>query len=511
VVVEPYVEDWLERADRTIDPDRKIKILEEGLAFAPGDTKIRDRLLEVYKSHKKWSKAAGMLEAMAEENPDEKEALLVELLDIYEATDNKDGVISVLERLADLKPTDSNVQLRLAIALEEEGKKEKAAALYENALTLLEKEKRLPIYKTLGYLYTDLGRTDKAITAYLKAVELDGKDANLYYNLSTLYERAGNKERANVYLSKAISLQPEDMESRLKLAESLIKAGKYEAAETHLTEILDSKPDSVRAMVLLVPVLEKQGDTKRLIEIYKRMLALDPKNETLAYNIAVLEYEAGRLEESVPYFEQYLESHPDDVEVHSLLLDIFKKLNKEDLLLREARALIRLRPKDKGPYYTIFEILNKRGDYRSVIREMKKGLTAHPESTDLREFLILAYLKTGQENLAVDAMRELLKAKPKDIQMRLQLAELLEKQGKLQEAADAYETVLDLAPRQEEARQAYPRLLMDLARRQEAQDNFGEALKTVRKILDVSPGNAEAEEAYLRLRFKVLPREKESP
>jgi Flp pilus assembly protein TadD len=123
----------------------------------------------------------------------------------------------------------------------------------------------------------------------------------------------------------------------------------------------------------------------------------------------------------------------------------------------------------------------------------------------------LAYLKTGQENLAVDAMRELLKAKPKDIQMRLQLAELLEKQGKLQEAADAYETVLDLAPRQEEARQAYPRLLMDLARRQEAQDNFGEALKTVRKILDVSPGNAEAEEAYLRLRFKVLPREKESP
>ena len=511
VVVEPYVEDWLERANRAIDPDRKIKILEEGLEFAPTDEQIRNRLLEVYKSHKKWSKAAAMLEAMAKENPDEEETLLVELLDIYEAMGKRDGIISVLERLADLKPKDGNVKLRLAMALEEAGKQKQAALLYENVVTMLEKEKRLPIYKTLGYLYTDLGQTDKAINAYLKAVELDAKDANLYYNLSTLYERAGNKERADFYLTKAISLQPEDMESRLQLAESLTKAGKYEEAEKHLTEILKKKPDSIKAMVILVPVLEKLGDKKRLIEIYKKMLSFDSKNETLAYNIAVLEYEAGHLKEAVPYFEQYLEAHPDDAEVHSLLFDIFKKLKKEDLLLREARALTRLKPKDTGPYYTVFEILNKRGDYQSMIQEMKKGLTSNPQSTDLREFLILAYLKTGKEDLAIEAMRELLQAKPKDIKIRLQLAELLEKQGKLQEAADAYDKVLELAPRQEDAKKAYLRLLMDLAKRQEAQDNFGEALRTVRKILDVSPGNAEAEEAYLRLRFKVLPREREKP
>jgi len=507
VVVEPYVEDWLERADRTIDPDRKIKILEEGREFAPEDTQIRNRLLEAYKSQKKWSKAATMLEAMAKEKPDE--TLLADLLDLYEAMGNRDGVISVLERLADLKPKDANVKLRLAIALEEAGKPKEAAALYENAVKLLEKAKRLPIYKTLGFLYTDMGQIDKAITAYLNAVELDQKDANLYYNLSTLFEKAGNKERADFFLAKAISLQPEDMESRLKLAESLSKAGKYQEAEKHLTEILNKKPDSVKAMVLLVPVLEKQGDKKRLIEIYKKMLSLDPKNETLAYNIAVLEYEAGRFKESVPYFEKYLESHPDDVEVHSLLFDIFKKLNKEDLVLRESHALIRLKPKEIGPYYTIFEILNKRGDYRSMIKEMQQGLTSHPQSTDLREFLILAYLKTGKENLAIEAMSDLLEAKPKDLKVRLQLAELLEKQGKLQEAVGAYEKILDLAPRQEEAREAYLRLLTDLAKRQEEQGNFGEALRTVKKILDVSPGSAEAEEAYLRLRFKVLPRERE--
>ncbi|MEJ2725932.1 MAG: tetratricopeptide repeat protein, partial [Deltaproteobacteria bacterium] len=412
VVVEPYVEDCLERAERTIDPDRKIRLLEEALEFAPTDTQIRNRLLEAYKSQKKWSKAASMLEAMAEEKPDD-EALLVDLLDVYEAMGNKDGLISVLERLADLKPKDANVKLRLAMALEEAGKPKEAAPLYENAVKMLEKEKRLPVYKALGYLYTDMGQTEKAIAAYLNAVEVDGKDANLYHNLAVLYERAGNKERADFFLTKAISLQPEDLDSRLELAESLTKAGKYQEAERHLTEILRKKPDSIKAMVLLVSVLEKQGDKKRLLDTYKKMLTFDPKNETLAYNIGVLEYEAGRFKESVSYFEQYLKAHPDDAEVHSLLFDTFKKLKQEDLVLREAHALIRLKPNEVGPYYTIFEILNKRGDYQTMIKEMQQGLTSHPENPDLREFLILAYLKTGKENIAIEAMKDFLDAQPK--------------------------------------------------------------------------------------------------
>jgi tetratricopeptide (TPR) repeat protein len=505
MVVEPYVEDWLEKADRTIDSDLKIKVLEEARQFAPEDTQIRDRLLEAYKSKKRWSKAAALLEDMAKEKADEN--TLADLLDVYEAMGHTEGAIDVLRRLADLKPKDVNIKLRLAIALEDAKKPKEAIAFYEASLKDTEKNKRLPIYKTLGYLYTEIGQIDKAIAAFLNAVELDSKDANLYYNLSTLYERAGNKERADFFLAKAISLQPEDMESRLKLAESLVKAGKFQEAESHLKDILKKKPDSARAMVLLADILEKQGDKQGLIDIYKKMLSLDPKNETLVYNVAVLEYETGRIKESIPHFESYLESHPDDAEVHSILFDIFKTLNKEDLVLREAQALIRLKPKEIGPYYAIFEILTKQGDYQKVIKEMQRGLKSHPESTDLRGFLILAYLKTGKEDLAIEEMRNFLKAKPKDKKMRLQLAQLLEKQGNIQEASDMYEKILDIAPRDKEAKEAYLRLLSQLAELQEERGNFGEALETVKKILEISPGNAEAEEAYLRLRLKVLPRE----
>ncbi len=46
LVIEPYVEDWLDKVERTIDPERRIAILEEARHMAPQDNKIRERLIQ---------------------------------------------------------------------------------------------------------------------------------------------------------------------------------------------------------------------------------------------------------------------------------------------------------------------------------------------------------------------------------------------------------------------------------------------------------------------------------
>jgi tetratricopeptide (TPR) repeat protein len=503
IEVEPYLEDWLDKAERTIDAEKRIKILEEALNFSPKDTHIRDRLIEEYKSLKQWSKAATMLEAVAKEKPDQK--ILFELLDLYEAMSDTNGVISVLKRLSEQNPNDVDIQLQLAATFEKAKKDKDAIEVYESLVGKIEKGKRLPIYETLGYLYTQTDQVKNAISAYSKAVELDKKDANLYYNLSSLYEKMGNKEKANFFLSKAISLKPRDMESRVRLAESLIKKGNLEEAEKYLSDVLAETPDSVSALLLMTKIFEKRGDKKSLKEVYKKILSKDPSNDTLLYNIAVLEYETGNLTNSIPFFKKYLERHPKDIEVHSFLFDIYKRKKAEDLAFKEANTLVRLNPKEVGPYYYMFEYLNKRGNYKGIIEVMENGLKFHPGDIDLREYLILAYLKTGKEDLAIGQMKEALKAKPEDLTLLLHLARLQEKQGSAQEALEAYRKVLEISPGHEEAKEASLRLLLKLARLREAEGNFGEALSAYKKILEISPGHEEAEEAYLRLRIKVLP------
>ena len=148
--IEPDLEDWLAKADRTIDKGRKISLLEKALAYSPGDFRLEEKLIEAYKSHRQWSKAAAMLEKMADKTPEEK--TLNDLLEVYEAMSDQKGVVSVMRRLIKQNPGDAALKIRLADLMETSGKLAEAVIAYEGALNDTDKKERAPLYKTLGYL-----------------------------------------------------------------------------------------------------------------------------------------------------------------------------------------------------------------------------------------------------------------------------------------------------------------------------------------------------------------------
>ena len=503
ILVEPHIEDWLDKAARTIDEERRVKILEQARDFAPDDERIRDRLIETYKSQKKWKKASLMLEKLATEAPNQK--VLYSLLEVYEAMGDKEGIILALRMLVDLDPGNLDAQLQLASALEKEKKLKEAIAIYEQILTRVKNEDSLPLHKTLGFLYSKTGQTKKAIASYLKAAEVDEKDVNLFYNLSFLYERTGQKEKADFYLAKAVSLETGDVESRLKLAERALEKGTLLEAEKYLSEVLKLKPDSVRGLSLLAKVKEKQGDKEKLKQAYRKLLFLDPKNETLIYNMGVLERETGNLNSSVSYFKKYLKSHPKDAQVHEFLFDIYQKQKNADMAFRQAQILTLIRPKEVKYYNHMFEYLNRRAEYKKIISVMKTGLKSLPNNLDLREYLVVAYLKTGDEDLALEQMKKMLEKRQKDVTLLLQIATLQEKAGKQDETLTTYKKILDISPKHKEAQKAYLRLMLQQAKIEEEEENYKKALESYKKILDISPTHEEASEAYLRLRLKVLP------
>ena len=503
LLVEPHTDDWLEKADRTIDLGRRIKVLEKARQLHPEDTRIRDNLIATYKAIKNWQQVALMLEDMAEEKPDQ--SVLQDLLETYKTLSDTEKSVSVLKRLIALNPDDMELQYRLAETFEKAGKRNEAINAYEDLLNRLESRERLPIYKILGYLYTETDQPEKAISAYLKAVELDPSEVNLYYNLADLYERTNQKERSDYFLGKAVGLKKEDLDGRLKLAESLAEKGRLEDAEKHLSEILKKNPKSVRALLLSIKIMEKRGDKKTLKKLYKNLVPLDPNNETIIYNLGVLEYETGQFEQSRPYFERLGSYHKKDSEIHGFLFDIYQKTEKRSLAYREAQILVRLKPKETTLYPFIFDYLNQKGNYKEIINTMKRALKTHPNRLDLREYLIVGYLKSGQEDKAAENIKRILKIRPKSISWLLHLARLEEKQGKIKEAIRVNKKILDISPDHGEARDAYIRLMLAWAKGMEEKEDFKEALAAYKNILDVSPVHEEAEEAYLRLRLKALP------
>ena len=454
--IQPHVEDWLGKAERTINPEKRLAILEEALRLLPGASEIRGRLLEEYKSQKLWEKAVRILENMA--GKELNEDLLMELLDVYTAMKSKDGIISVLERLITLNPNDLDMRFELAETLEKSGELKTAIKEYEALLERMEEADKLPVYKRLGYLYAKTGPLEKAISYYLDASKIDKRDVNIYYNLSYLYERINQRDKADFYLDKAIEFKSEDTESRLKLARRMTEKGELKKAEIYLKEILKKDRNSLEALLLMAQIMEKQEEKEALRGVYERILSLDPKNDIVRYNLGALEYGAGNLDTSVRHFEKYLEANPEDISAHRLLFDIYKKQKRDDEAFNQARILIKLTPKDVEPYHFLFYYLNSRGHYDRIIHFMDIGLEANPNETDFRAYLVLAYVKTGKEKLAIKQIEEILRVKPKDVKLLMHLARLREKNGDLEGALEAYKRVIEISPGYKDAEEAYLKL-----------------------------------------------------
>jgi tetratricopeptide (TPR) repeat protein len=458
IVVRPFVEDWLDKAERVIEPARKIEVLEEALKFAPQEKRIQTRLLEEYKSQRKWQEAVQLLESLAREKPELQ--VLEDLVEGYEALNQAGGILSSLKRLVQLQPEDARLRLRYASALEKAKRTKEAVAEYEEALKGVEKGEQFTILQTIGYLYSQAGETEKAIQAYTGAFEINRNDPDLCYNLSSLYEKAGDQEKSDFYLGEAIRLKPGDLEGRMRLAMHLFGRGQVDEADKHLTELLRKSPDSMNALLLMSKVAEKKKDTRKLREVYNRIMALEPGNSTVMYNLGILAYESGDFQAALPHLERYGRAHPQEGEVQGVLFEIYKRQKKDELAFKTAQNLIALDPKNAPPYSFIFEYLFNRGEHGKIIEVAESGLKSLPDHLDMRNYLVLSYLKTGKEDLALEQMQQILRLTPRDMDLLLQIARLQEKKGLNAEAMATYRKVLNIAPDHEEAGEAYLRLRM---------------------------------------------------
>lgn len=454
--VRPYVEDWLEKANRTIKPELRLEVLKRALGFLPGNRKLQLRLIEEYKALGMWKEAARLLERIFQQRAHRK--ILFELHEAYRNLEDPEGVISVFERVLELDPGDNQTRRQLAEKLEKTGREPEAVETYAELLEQIEGDEKLSIYKKLGYLCTKLEQNDRAIDYYQKAAKLDQKDANLYYNLAYLYEQKGEPEKADFYLANAVTLTAEDVQGRLKLAENLIAKGDLKKAKRYLEEVLQLRANNLDALFLIAGILEEQSEKKPLKDIYRRILVIEPDNETVRYNLGILEFETGDLQAAADHLRQYLRRNPQDAEVLALLFEIYRRQEKHEPAFSAAEKLAELNPKEAGVYDYMLERLDARGDYGKMRVVMEKAVKANPDTVAYREYLLLAYVKLGKEKPAMEQMETILKVEPQNVRMWLHLARLREKHGKMVQALKAYKQIIEIAPGHKEAEEAYLRL-----------------------------------------------------
>jgi tetratricopeptide (TPR) repeat protein len=92
---------------------------------------------------------------------------------------------------------------------------------------------------------------EKAVAAYKKQIDANGKDDVAYFNLGRAYNKLNEDEDAAKALRQAVELKADDTEYQTELGAILIKLAQYREAISPLRKAIELDPENSRAIDLL--------------------------------------------------------------------------------------------------------------------------------------------------------------------------------------------------------------------------------------------------------------------
>ncbi len=184
-------------------------------------------------------------------------------------------------------------------------------------------------YVTLGHSYALHGLEDEASELWEKALQMNPDNLDVIHNLSVCYEQKGNKERAQKYWTETVrrwkllldknpddeylknciievhrhhggaletktkegdrasaieqyrevlKYNPNDFEAQFQIAQALMEEQKWEEGAAELERLSRSHPKNVEVLNLLGWARLNSGQVDSAFQVWRRSLALDPKN-----------------------------------------------------------------------------------------------------------------------------------------------------------------------------------------------------------------------------------------
>ncbi|MEO7337181.1 MAG: lipopolysaccharide assembly protein LapB [Caldimonas sp.] len=127
-------------------------------------------------------------------------------------------------------------------------------------------------YKGLNLLLNE--QHDKAIDAFIEAVQQDPDTSDLHFALGNLFRRRGEYERAvrvhEHLLNRADLPKSERVRAQYALAQDFMKAGLFDRAEDAY-RALDGTPFATEARLALLSLLERSRDWRAAIDVARQL------------------------------------------------------------------------------------------------------------------------------------------------------------------------------------------------------------------------------------------------
>jgi tetratricopeptide (TPR) repeat protein len=316
-------------------------------SFALAWTGVADASLQIYRTKRDSFWAAKALDAgrRAASGGNDLPEVHFTLGSVYTATGKNADAVEELKRALALEPNSDNGYLRLGRAYLATGQTEAALGALRTAVDLN------PYYwynhDQLGLAFFRIGRNRDALTEFKNAAELDPANGAEYNRIGSAYWRMGRLQDSIEQFKKVIRLQPsgdaytnlgvayfalaryrdaivnfkeaaqmndKNLLYRVNLGDAYRQAGQTEEAAKAYAEAiqlayqqLQVNPQDSATMGYLALCYARQGDLEKAAEFVRRARAIDPADNQLMYDEAVVNALSGRSQPALAALQMALE------------------------------------------------------------------------------------------------------------------------------------------------------------------------------------------------------------
>jgi tetratricopeptide (TPR) repeat protein len=165
-------------------------------------------------------------------------------------------------------------------------------------------------------------------------------------NLGFVLSQKGQMDEAISQLQKALEINPNYAEAHFNLGCILFQKGRVDEAMAQYQKALEINPNLVGAHTNFGNALFQKGQVDKAIAQLQKALKIDPNHAEIHYNLGVVLLHKGQVDEAITQFQKALEINPDISQIHTKLASALLQKGQVDEAIIQFQEVVRLNPND---------------------------------------------------------------------------------------------------------------------------------------------------------------------
>ncbi|MCX6251802.1 MAG: tetratricopeptide repeat protein [Bacteroidetes bacterium] len=256
-------------------------------------------------------------------------------------------------------------------------------------------------YSNLGNAHANLGRWDKAIADFSRALDIDPKDRDTYYNRGIAYSTLRQWNKAIEDYSKVIEIDPKYANAYSNRGVVYGNLGQLYKAIADYSSVIEIDPKFVKAYYNRGIVYYNLRQWNKAIADYTVVIGIDPVFSNAYFNLGNVYSNLGQQDNAIALYTKAIEINPKNSDAYSNRGVAYSNVGQEDKAIADYSRAIEIDPKSAVVYYNLGLAYYNLKQFDKAIADFSRAIEINPKYVKAHFNRGVAYGDLGQWSKAI--------------------------------------------------------------------------------------------------------------